>query len=397
MNLALHDTRRGRRWPWTPRESRGAAVVRRRYHFHGPGVAYAATLIVVMLGAINGQNNVLFWLFGLGVAGLLISGILSGAALMGLELEREPCRVATRGESMAVRYRLRNRNRLIPAFAITIEELPEPGAAERLTGLVAYASYVPARGEVAAEAQAMPTRRGRAALLQVRVSTTFPFGLTKKSVTFAQPAEILIRPRSPSVNERVLFGRGQGAGYGKVVRRGRTGDEFFALRDYVPGDGVRRVAWRASARLDRVVVREMASLPSRRVWVVPVPRGRDAEGEACVDAAAGLVRAGLKGGLEVGVASGDGRVLFGPRSGEAAFSRCLDVLAEVPPIDRFVAPAVRPGDAVVVVADSAEPTAGCAVWTTPQALGVAPVAQTPQVATRPTIVARLMARLRGSA
>jgi len=68
---------------------RWARVLGRNYHFHSPGLVYAVTTMVLVMGAINGQNNLLFWLFGLGVAGLLISGILSGGSLMRLDIERE--------------------------------------------------------------------------------------------------------------------------------------------------------------------------------------------------------------------------------------------------------------------------------------------------------------------
>ncbi|MFO7975512.1 MAG: DUF58 domain-containing protein, partial [Candidatus Hydrogenedentota bacterium] len=46
------------------------------------------------------------------------------------------------------------------------------------------------------------------------------------------------------------------------------GDEFFGLRDYVPGDDLRHIAWRISARADELVVKEMAHETSRYVLFV---------------------------------------------------------------------------------------------------------------------------------
>ncbi|CAG0950493.1 hypothetical protein PHYC_00174 [Phycisphaerales bacterium] len=404
MHAAVRDSRQEADSLGRGRDRRRSATGRRRYHFHGPGVAYAATLVVIMMGAINGQNNVLFWLFGLGVAGLLISGILSGAALMGLVVEREMPAVGTRGEALTVRYHVRNRNRIIPSFAMTIEELPGgensadgPTWRDHFPGMVAFAAHVPARGESTAEATSAPSRRGLATFREFRVSTTFPFGLTKKSVTFRQEGELLIRPRCVPVNETVLQGRGEGQGQGRLMRRGRTGDEFFALREYVPGDGMRRVAWRSSARLDRVVVREMASLPARRVLIVAAPLREGSEGEACVEGAAGLARAALRRGLEVGIAAADGRMLVAPRSGERSLGRCLDALAVVEPGERLIMPAVQHGDSVVVVTEGEGRSVGAGVTSVrPRELGVQVEPRPAEQSDTTGLIGRVIARMRGA-
>ena len=49
---------------------------------------------------------------------------------------------------------------------------------------------------------------------------------------------------------------------------GQTGSEFHALREYVPGDDLRRINWKASARSDDLMVRETALEGVRRCTVV---------------------------------------------------------------------------------------------------------------------------------
>ncbi|MDX2132599.1 MAG: DUF58 domain-containing protein [Planctomycetota bacterium] len=359
-----------------------ARVVRRRYHFHIPGVAYAATVIVIVLGAVNGQNNLLFWLFGLGVAGLLMSGVLSGAALMGLELSRDvPC-AGTTGEPFEIRYRLRNSNRLIPAFALTIEELPGPdGAASwpaRFAPLTSVCPHVRAGGAADSVFIVTPRARGRATFARVRVSTTFPFGLTRKSVTFEQPGEAIIRPRAARIDGAVLprsIGRGESP---RAVRRGRTGDEFYALREYTPGDSIRRISWRASARLARPVVRELAERPGTRVWIAVRFASEGAHAEAVVSAAAGLVNVALARGLEVGVDALGGSSRVAPAASARHAGACLDALALAEP--GLSAPTPAPsGDAVLLVTDDpgAIDASNLAGVFTPQALGVDPDPEPP--------------------
>ncbi|MBO6514819.1 MAG: hypothetical protein JJ974_12725, partial [Phycisphaerales bacterium] len=46
------------------------------------GFLFVFVTLFIALGAINGQNNLLFWLFGFSIAALVVSGIITGSALM---------------------------------------------------------------------------------------------------------------------------------------------------------------------------------------------------------------------------------------------------------------------------------------------------------------------------
>jgi uncharacterized protein (DUF58 family) len=315
------------------RDFRPARVLGRRYHFHSAGVAYAVTTMVLVIGAINGQNNLLFWLFGLGVAGLIVSGVLSGGSLMRLEIEREAPAASGVGDEVVIRYRVRNRSRVFPAFGLTIEELASVRGGRfsgdwsgRLSAPVAFAAYVPARGSVVVEARAGALKRGTATLGPVRIWTTFPFGLTKKSKSFFQESTVLVRPRlaplRPGIVEGVL-GRGD---LGSVLRKSRGGEEFYSLREYSQGDSLRSVAWRSTARLGYAVVREMASRPSRHLWIaLDFGDAGEIECERAVSVAAALAVRAVDAGLEPGLAV-SGRVFEAARGGRRHLAHLLDSL-----------------------------------------------------------------------
>ena len=55
-----------------------------------------------------------------------------------------------------------------------------------------------------------------------------------------------------------------GGGETPRLARGES-DEYFCMRDYFPGDDLRRIAWKTSARLRKLVVREMEPSTSRNV------------------------------------------------------------------------------------------------------------------------------------
>lgn len=316
--------------------------VGRRYHAHFPGVVYVVTTLVLVLGALNGQNNLLFALFGLAVGGLIVSGILSGANLIGISVERLPPAHGAVGEPLFVRYRVSNRNWLIGAFGVTIEELEESRRARRKRGapplagrlhspLRVFAAYVPARGSIIVEARALGLRRGIAELRRFRAISTFPFGLTKKSVLFEQLHSVRVRPRPAPVRSGLLRAGGGGTPRGGRLQRWRGGDEFWALREFSPGDSLRSVAWRPSARMGQVLVRDMARASARRFWIELDVEGADPQmTERAICIAAGLFAQAHQVGCPVGLRESRGIVLAPIRSGRSHLGEALDALAAWP-------------------------------------------------------------------
>jgi len=324
--------------------------------FHFPGLIYVITTIVLVLGAINGQNNLLFIIFGLAVGGLIVSGILSGANLIGIHVDRVESRGGTGGEGAAagvgeeatLRYAIRNRNRLFSSFALIIEELPpsvERGASRSarrlLSPAAAFAAHVPARtsgrgasGIIEVEAHPLALARGAARINRFRVVSTFPFGLTKKALIFECADEVLIHP-APATILRPVIGTGSGEkATGGAVRAWRGGDDFYSLREFASGDSVRSVAWRASARTGTMLVKDASVPRSRRVLIEFEPSPSDsAATERCLSAAAGLALDAMSKGYEVAIGERDGSMLmgFGPRGGTsgggARANAMLSVLA----------------------------------------------------------------------
>ena len=60
----------------------------RQYHFVSGGVLYVAVTTLLMLGALNSQNYLLFAALGIAMAGLVVSGVLSGSSLLGVLVGR---------------------------------------------------------------------------------------------------------------------------------------------------------------------------------------------------------------------------------------------------------------------------------------------------------------------
>lgn len=339
------------------RMTRGPVRVRRRYHLGAPGLVYIFLTLLVALGAFNSQNNLLFWAFGFGLSLLVVSGFLSGAMLMGLDFEREPVAPGTVGEPLSLHYRLTNRNRVVPAFALSIAEVAPIDAGTRkkfrtrllrLLGLVppdrpgvnwtahlsralAFVPYVGARQTVHGEAVVLAEHRGRFQFGSVLVSTSFPFGIVKKSLMFEQPQHGLVRPRVAGVEPGILARAVRQGDRGTTpTRRSGPGEEFFALREYVPGDAPRGIAWRASARGGRLLVRQTAAPSPIRVWVglhFGPPTGSAEDDESAISLAAGLISMAISRGMEVGLFAPEAGILAGAHEGRRQREELMDQLA----------------------------------------------------------------------
>ena len=295
--------------PRTPEGGAFARRVGRRYELRPSGMLFIAITLFIAIGAVNSQNNLLFWLFGMAVGAILVSGVASGAALMGLQARRIPPKMIEAESRGVIAYELRHRGRFFPAFALLIQEraaTAPPGArAGRLEPAPALVEHLSPGSSARGRAWADAKSRGLVQLDRFEVSTTFPFGLFRKSIIFEQTQVIAITPVSIPVRERLLQTLELGSEHGSP-RAGRPGfsDEFYALRSYVPGDSPRTIAWRRSAALGELVVRQFsAPMPPRLVLTLrqDIARADERTRERAIALLASLARAGGAAGYSIGI------------------------------------------------------------------------------------------------
>ncbi|MBL8761401.1 MAG: DUF58 domain-containing protein [Phycisphaerae bacterium] len=341
--------------------------IRRSYRPTLTGALYVLTSLLLAIGAINGQNNLLFWAFGLAVSGLLVSGVLSGASLMGVRATRRATSRAVVGGDVELHYEVFNHNRLLPCVGVNLTEHPaaggSPGAGEvaRARDFFATVVSIGARRSAVVRARVPALARGRLELDAFEAWSLFPFGVMRKSVRFSTAARVLVRPR-PLVIPGDAFDAVLREGLGMVSARHavagvRGGEEYFSLREYSQGDASRDIAWKRSAVGESPLVKVYMPRRTSRVWVsVVLPAATPEESERVVSAAAGLVELAAERRIEVGLwapgCRGDGRdVMLRPAGGPAAYALLLDTLAElvIPASATRHAPPAAPGDRVVEV------------------------------------------------
>lgn len=105
--------------------------------------------------------------------------------------------------------------------------------------------------------------------LEVRGTPGGGEGLYEVPLMFANPFGVEVFPRALKVYmDTPVGGRARRASEtGRPTAIAGEGDELRELRDHVPGDPFKRIAWRASARRGKLVVREMERDQRDVVWI----------------------------------------------------------------------------------------------------------------------------------
>ena len=93
------------------------------------------------------------------------------------------------------------------------------------------------------------TKRGDPTFDLLEATAYDRLGLGQNRVTVSVPAQLLVLPQAPRLRRVTIRPRRTRAYAGPIPsRRGGSGGDFFSLREYRPGDPLRRINWRASAR-----------------------------------------------------------------------------------------------------------------------------------------------------
>ena len=184
-----------------------------------------------------------WWWLGL-LAALAVTDVLLCASPRRIIVEREPTTPVRQGGSVTASSRLVNRSRRRLRGWVKDGWQPTAGAADALQRI-----SIPAHEQVGVTVQLTPSRRGELRSEHLTVRSVGPLGLAGRQVVHRRAHSLRVLPQFRS--RRHLPSRLQRLreldGATAVQLRG-AGTEFDSLRDYVRGDDIRSIDWRATAR-----------------------------------------------------------------------------------------------------------------------------------------------------
>lgn len=253
------------------------------------GALIVGLIVVVGFSAWSTGNNLLFLVLSMLISALVVGFAAGGACLKKLDVKMRFPEIIFAGEPTPIVVSLHNRKRVFPTFSVVVEVrgvdrersvlldelkriVPERWALKLakppiIRYVLDYFVQVPRRDVVERRVERVFPRRGRFIIRDFELSTKFPFGFFRhRRRLSAQETEIVIFPHYQSIDEE-MADLPLDAGSYAVQRRG-LGQDLLALREYQPMDDLRHVDWRATARTNRLIVREFSAEDDKRVTVI---------------------------------------------------------------------------------------------------------------------------------
>ncbi len=174
--------------------------------------------------------------------------LIQGKRAVPVAWANRPCRV---------RLTIRNASRVRLPFVV-FDDRPPPKVKVQSGSTRATVSLAPGE-ECTIEYELDPKRPGLLRFEGVTVRLTDLCGWFYHRRFLRDPVEFLVLPPLQAVE-----GKRRGAKRANTlpppgihrIRRAGSGDELLDLRDYVPGDPPKMIAWKASARRDRLITKE---------------------------------------------------------------------------------------------------------------------------------------------
>lgn len=244
------------------------------------------------------------------------------------------------GQTIAVELNITGQKR---ASTLILEEKLDPALGQ--TTRLPLAS-IGAGEELTHSYTFTPVRRGIYQLGPTSATWSDPFGLTTQDQVLAEPINLIVHPRTELVHDRVLTRMWEDPPVRPPVSKPwPTGFEFYGMREYVPGDDLRRVVWTAVAKTGKMLVRESEQGISDRVsiyldnskeWHSP---GDPSETfETGIRVAASLCAKHVADGFSVNLHAADAELSLNQRGPRARFN-LLDELAKLQMTKRTMADA----------------------------------------------------------
>jgi uncharacterized protein (DUF58 family) len=207
------------------------------------GVWFGILLATTLLGGLNFNNNMALLIGFLLAAIAQLTTLLAYRNLVGMELSAIRAEPVFAGESAHFRVYLKN------------PEARHRFALQLSSDFSSDASDIEANESTVMVLQQTAIKRGWLEMKPFSIENRFPLGMFRAWSVIIPASKCLVYPR-PSLQPPPLPRSGRGD---EGASRVGEGEHFHGLRKYRPGDALKSIAWRASARHDKLFTREYES------------------------------------------------------------------------------------------------------------------------------------------
>jgi len=275
-----------------PRHDSQVLKLKKLFHINltRTGSLMLGMVLLFTAASITSQSGLLLTFSGLLVACLLINFVLAWKCVRNVSVVAPPSVLLCEGQKTSEPWKLTNLGRQPAGF---LEITSAAGQLLRLARLDPGESML-----------VPPTmtysRRGVYPYSEVRLQSDFPFGLVSASRTLDLTGEAVVYPAlfhasTPSASAYDLMVGGKHRGRRQTV----SGSHFAGVRPLQPGDSLKQIHWKSSAKGLGLMVKTYDEELSGRVAVIVDADGETTALDDCARAAGSLIFAALDEGHHV--------------------------------------------------------------------------------------------------
>lgn len=254
------------------------------------GWIYILITIVVGFAAVNTANNLIYILASALLSYMLISGVFGRKNILALNVD-----IIFPDESFArtptpITIRITNRHKRLAAFLIQVH-LPDQSV---------FFPFVPADSPTERTIEIIPPRRGPYVIEKVYISSVFPFNFFTRFKKVPESFETIIFPKPkrcsiPSIGARFHQRSGD-----QTLHVSGDDPELLSIRDYLPGDPIKRIHWKSTAKTGRVKTKVFAAA-SWQHTMIDFDRAPIADPEERISCVTFVIIQSFKAGKAVGL------------------------------------------------------------------------------------------------
>ncbi len=274
--------------PLARNAGREASQMNLPFEFTTGGAIMLVLVVIVGFSAWNTGNNLLFLVLSFLIAALVVGFFAGNICLKKLDVSMRFPESIFAGDPTPIVVNINNRKRFFPSYSVVVEvrgkERERSIAADELDAILpkwiaqrigrapvvsrtlGHFPYVAAGQATEAKTDHTFPYRGRFRIKDFELSTKFPFGFFRHRRRLpAREAELIVFPKLDDIAIG-LTTMPLDLGKRTSAKRG-MGQDLLALRDYQPQDDLRRIDWKATARVSQLTIREFAAEDEKRVTI----------------------------------------------------------------------------------------------------------------------------------
>lgn len=279
----------------------------RKIKFTREGKYFVFITLGIGFAAVNTGNNLLHLLLGMLLSFIILSGILSERSIKGARVKREDIPEIFAKTPVRIKYEIQNISNVFACYSIGISESflqknkkNKKKHTKNINETPAFAYRIKKNSNESAKSEVVFPTRGIFESSGVNVFTEFPFSFFKKIRFFAKPQKFLVYPQLIELDSK----KNKNQGKEEEITSGKVGHgfDFYGLRLYRYGDSLKNIAWKQTARLGSLVVKENEDYVGERFYILLVNSSKNRlRAENMISYAATLCDFYTRKGFETGL------------------------------------------------------------------------------------------------